>query len=107
MEPLFRANRAILAQMMLTVRFCQFDVVYWLPVLSLFVICVFILGVVFVYLYLCICICVFVFVHFQLNATILLLQQMGLLPTQGTCRKCAKSLGGEIKVEGTKRYWVC
>ena len=32
---------------------------------------------------------------------------MGLLPTQGTCRKCAKSLGGEMKVEGTKRYWVC
>ena len=59
MEPLFRANRAILAQMMLTVRFCQFDVVYWLSVLLLFVICVFVLVFVFVYLYLCICICVF------------------------------------------------
>ena len=39
MEPLFRANRAILAQKMLTVRFGQYDVVYWLSVLSLFLIC--------------------------------------------------------------------
>ena len=43
----------------------------------------------------------------QLNATILLLQQMGLIPTHGSCRKCDKTLGEEIKEEGKKRYWVC
>ena len=43
-----------------------------------------------------------------MSSTILVLQQMGIISTTGTCRKCEDSLGDKYKTStGNKMYWWC